>query len=129
MPTQWRSANLSAIIPDGVEKLIDTIRALLNVVKAPLEITSTVLDIGKSLLVTINIDFLGALKTAVIEFERSIKATSIHSLSMWDYPARQLYMASSGNTSDYGPTNTYNRINLKGQTFEQSFLRELVYSL
>jgi len=124
---EWKSANLAALLPPGTETILDTIEGLVTVVSVPLEIITTILDTAKSLIVSFSLfDFLSILSDLIEEWKESFLGSGFFICDMWDYPVRQLLTPT---TTDYGPDQTFDKLNLSGHVFEDSFLAALSGSI
>ncbi len=123
---KWISANMSGFLPDGTEELFDAIDVLVDTVAIPLDAVSDALDATKTFLIGLDpFDYLGLLAALLEDFKNSFLASGIFVLQMWDYPARQLKGEVGSATRDFGPDITLSAINLEGNIFEESFLRDL----
>jgi len=126
---KWVSANMSGFLPPGTNEIISAIEALLPLVKVPLETVATVLNASKALLVSANsFDYLGTLVSLIDNYKNSFLTSGIYVCHMWDYPIRQLKQSSvagiPSSNSRFGPNQTIDNINLRGNVFEESFLAD-----
>lgn len=120
----WGSANLANLLPADVDSLLDSTRDLLETVRTPLELISDVLEVVKTIFASLRIfDFVGALADSIESLKSSFLVSGLYVCDMWNYPYKQLT-----SVADYGPDQTYDKLNFDGHEFRTSFLADLLAS-
>jgi len=119
--SSWVSANMSNLLPSEVDTIIDLISSLSTTVKVPLELTVSILNVAKTVLVSLDaFDPASILRDTIETFKNSILGAGFYVCDMWDYPVLQLI-----NVIDHGPDSEFN---YSGNTFENSFRQDLLDS-
>lgn len=109
------------MLPGAVDEIFTAIDSIVSVASIPLEAVKTILNTSSTFLVSLDpFDFLSVVKSLIESFRNDILSTGFFMLDMWDYPVKQLAPRS------YGPGNTYSSPRLSGDTFESSFLSDLL---
>jgi hypothetical protein len=119
----WVSANMSNLLPGEVDTIIDLISSLSTTVQIPLELTISILNVAKTVLVSLDaFDPATILRDTIEAFKNDILGAGFYICDMWDYSILQLVSVVD---SDHGPDSGFN---YNGNTFEDSFRQDLLDS-